>query len=561
MLKEEFRREASPYFILMVLIAISLPFSKFTLTLFEILLLLFWAAHGVRLQPFSHNGIFLKRIWQYLVQLLLDFGRSLKMKMRLFFDNPVALGITSLFLLHIIGLSNTSDFAYAWKDIRTKLPLLILPLVMASMPRLSQVQTNVLRRMFVLAVFVGTLISIRLYLKRDFDDIRDISPFISSVRFALMVVFSFFLLLIEIFSSPKISLKQQLFLTLPASWFIVYLIILESVIGILSVFIILLILLMRLIFRSASWRTKLVLFVFAILFFIGSMYYVAMVSTRLTTHKPLDISKLDKLSKLGNVYRHDTIHFGVENGRYVGIYFAEEELSQAWNQRSHYDFYGRDDAGQLIMYTIIRYLTSADLRKDAEGVAALSTEDIRHIENGIANREYITKPGLSNRISKIITGYQQSIYMNDPSGSSFMQRIEHLKASLMLIQKHFWWGVGTGDIPDAFRQIYDEMNSRLKPEVRWRSHNQYLSIWIGFGVFGFIGFVGVLVFLLLYRRAYLNVRFFVFWLIMVLSMFSEDTLETQIGVTLFAFFFCFFCLAANADTSVSIQTIRNPIEL
>ncbi len=537
------RNEITAYFVLMVLIAISLPFSKFTLTVFEMMLVFVWLIHDVSAK--SNNSD-----WGHAIQeqsrvnhFFRRFGISLSRKLRLFFSNKPALMLTSLFALHLIGLITTTDFTYAWKDIRTKLPLLILPLIIASMPRFSRRQTQALLGMFVLAVFVGTLISIHLYLKRDFDDIRDISPYISSVRFALMVVFSFFLLILKMFSKPGIPFYLQLIFGIVALWFVGYLIILESVIGILSVFLIVLILLLRLVFRQSSWKIKVAILFSAMIFVVGTIGYIAGVSKKLSQHKPLDISKLDKFSKLGNPYRHDTIHFGVENGRYVGIYFAEGELAEAWNQRSNYDFYGRDEAGQLIMYTIIRYLTSADLRKDAEGVAALSAEDIRHIEKGIANREYLEKPGLSNRISKIITGYQQSIYLNDPSGSSMMQRVEHLKASFLLIKKHFWWGVGTGDIPEAFRQIYDEMSSRLKPEVRWRSHNQYLSFWIGFGLFGFIWFLIVLLYPFLFRLTSKDARLFVFWLIMLLSMFSEDTLETQTGVTLFAFFYCFFVLA------------------
>ncbi len=193
------RNEITAYFVLMVLIAISLPFSKFTLTVFEMMLVFVWLIHDVSAK--SNNSD-----WGHAIQeqsrvnhFFRRFGISLSRKLRLFFSNKPALMLTSLFALHLIGLITTTDFTYAWKDIRTKLPLLILPLIIASMPRFSRRQTQALLGMFVLAVFVGTLISIHLYLKRDFDDIRDISPYISSVRFALMVVFSFFLLILKMF--------------------------------------------------------------------------------------------------------------------------------------------------------------------------------------------------------------------------------------------------------------------------------------------------------------------------------------------------------------------------
>ena len=313
-------------------------------------------------------------------------------------------------------------------------------------------------------------------------------------------------------------------------------------IGIVSVFVVSLLLLIRWAWQSNKPIVRYSVVAVLITMLGGTAFYLYSLVTDLRQTKPLQLSSLDKVSALGNTYRHDTIHFGVEDGKYVGIYLAENELAEAWNARSRYDFYGKDEAGQLIMYTIIRYLTSCDLRKDAGGVAALTAQDIQNIERGIANRNYLQKPGLAVRISKIITGYEQSVYMNDPSGSSTMQRIEHLKASWILIQKHFWLGVGTGDLPAAFKQTYDEMNSPLKPEVRWRSHNQYLSILIAFGIFGLIWFLWSLGFPIIRTKGYREMPFLVFWVIMLLSMLSEDTLETQIGLTLFAFIYSLFAL-------------------
>ncbi len=541
------KKEFSTYFVLMTLIAVSLPFSKFTLTVFELLLLLYWACHEVSLsaqRAVYRNENFVKATQISARNISKQIAATLKNKFRLFLSNRLALVLSSLFLLHIIGLISTTDFAYAWKDLRTKLPLLVLPLIMSSMPRFSRRQNQMLLGIFVLAVFAGILISSLIYLKKDFSNIRDISPYISPVRFALMVVFSFFLIVLYLFSTKQINWIYRLALSIVALYFVLFLIIIESAIGLVSLFVITLVLLLHLMLRHKSLLFRTALTVVFVAFGLGTIWYIADVAKNLTIHKPVDIGSLDKYSKLGNAYRHDTIHFGVEGGRYVGLYFAEDELAQAWNSRSRYDFYGNDDAGQLIMYTIIRYLTSADLRKDAEGVAKLTAEDIRHIEKGIANKNYIEKPGLSNRISKMLTGYQQSVYMNDPSGSSTMQRVEHLRVSLILIKRHFWWGVGTGDIPEVFKQIYEEVNTRLKPDVRWRSHNQYLSMHIGFGFFGLLWFLYTLIFPLFYQKAFRDTRFFVFWLLMILSMFTEDTLETQTGVTLFAFFFSYFGFTA-----------------
>ena len=60
-----------------------------------------------------------------------------------------------------------------------------------------------------------------------------------------------------------------------------------------------------------------------------------------------------------------------------------------------------------------------------------------------------------------------------------------------------------------------------------------------------------------------NYLYLIFMFIMMLSMFTEDTLETQIGVTLFAFFNSFLVFAMPLDvdekSSESKQQIREEI--
>ena len=87
-----------------------------------------------------------------------------------------------------------------------------------------------------------------------------------------------------------------------------------------------------------------------------------------------------------------------------------------------------------------------------------------------------------------------------------------------------------------WEQAYDDIHSPLKDEFRFRAHNQYLAIAVAFGLIG----LALFLFVLLYpwfssrnRHTYLSL---VFLTIMLLSMFPEDTLETQAGAMLFAFF-------------------------
>ena len=84
------------------------------------------------------------------------------------------------------------------------------------------------------------------------------------------------------------------------------------------------------------------------------------------------------------------------------------------------------------------------------------------------------------------------------------------------------------------------MHSLLDERWRLRSHNQYLSIAVAFGITGLLWFIFTLIYPLI-RQARSGDYLYVFFIIIsILSMVTEDTLETQAGVTFFALFTCIF---------------------
>jgi hypothetical protein len=104
-------------------------------------------------------------------------------------------------------------------------------------------------------------------------------------------------------------------------------------------------------------------------------------------------------------------------------------------------------------------------------------------------------------------------------------------------------GVGTGDLGNAFQEEYEKNGSLLDNEFRWRSHNQFLTIFASFGVFGFLWFMFSLVYPAARLGKFHDFYYLSFFIIIVLSMLTEDTLETQAGVTPFAFFTSFYLFA------------------
>ena len=470
-------------------------------------------------------------------------GDPIKVKCQRFLHNRIALLLVSLFLLHVIGLAWTSDFAYAFKDLRIKLPILLLPVVLSSMKPLEKKQLDLLLLLYVLAVFVATCISFGTYLQHNYEDVREISRFISHIRFCLNIVLVIGIICYYLFTRQTPWWEKLLQIAFIA-WFLYQLFVFESLSGYLALLGMAVASLLFVYFTKLSstiWRVTGILIIVGLPLVIGICGY--RLASSMLEVPSVDIEALEKTTAQGNDYWHDTICFPVENGKFVGLYFCRPEMRDAWNQRSAMDYDGLTSNGENLEATLARYLTSKDLRKDAEGVAALTDQDIHNVEQGVANYVNWSHPGVYARLSSTLFEYNQYRRNNNPNGGSLSQRIEYTKASLFLIKKHPIFGVGTGDIPNAFQQAYDELRSPLKPEFRHKAHNQYLSITVGFGIVGLVLFLIVLLYPYCSSKRNRTYLYTIFLVILLISMLPEDTIETQAGVSFYALFNSLFIFA------------------
>ena len=470
-------------------------------------------------------------------------SKDFKEKWHHFTHNWIALLIVSLYLLHVFGLVYTSDFQYAFKDLRIKLPLLVLPFVLSSMKPLSKKQFDLLLNVYVFSVFVATWFSFAHYVKHDYQDVREISHFISHIRFCLQIVFC-------IFITGYYLLKRQskwwecVLEILLIVWFCIQIYIFESLSGYVvfcgSIFVTLLYLIRQL-RQGRTLFLGTLLFLLFVTAFCGFKLY-CMMKPMMSVEK-VDFAALPKKTAQGNLYWHDTTVFIAEDGRYIGLYYCYKEMRETWPLRSQMKFDGKTQNGENLEATLARYLTSKGLTKDAEGVMALDDQDIRNVEQGIPNYNNWIHPGVRARISSTLFEYKLYRHNNYANGGSLSQRIEYTRASLYLIKEHPIFGIGTGDAPDLYQQAYDELDSPLDLSYRRRAHNQYLSITVAFGAVGLLLFLAVLLLPYCSNKKYRTYLYTIFLCIILLSMLPEDTIETQAGVTFFAFFEALFLLA------------------
>jgi hypothetical protein len=478
--------------------------------------------------------------------------QSLMPRWRQFTANRTAVALTGLFILPLIGLLWTSNAGYAAWDLRMKLPLLVLPLLLSLTNPITQGQFRALAGLFILAVVAAVLWCLQVYWLGSPEierDVRKISVFISHVRFSLLIALALGILVRFAHGSTQGKILIVL-CALPCLYFI-------YIIGSITGAIVLVALLVWMGLRYAlthkgiALRFGLLLLVIAVPTW--SLVHVYRAYQSYFAVQSLDTDKLEKTTALGEVYAHHPEFPLVEDGHYVMTYIAWGELYDAWYERSMVHPDSVDGRGHVLKGTLIRYLASKGLRKDAAGVAALTDEEVKAIESGIPTCNDAEKRGLDKRLNKIFFEWSNCRAGGDPDGHSVIQRIEFWKAAIWIIRRNAWIGVGTGDVKDAFQSAYNEMNSPLSSEYRLRAHNQYLTMWVTYGLAGFLLFVFI-IFQPVFSGKANDPLVAMIVLLASLSFLTEDTLESQAGVMFVAFFYALF----TSKRAISLAELRRP---
>ncbi|HOV10669.1 MAG TPA: O-antigen ligase family protein [Bacteroidales bacterium] len=459
-------------------------------------------------------------------------------KFKTFFRHKAALVFTSIYLLHLAGLFCTYDFETALVELRIKLPLLALPVILSTSPLISGKTINTILLFHIAGTLVSGLYSFYLFQTSPVQDIRDIF-IISHIRYALNICTDIFILLYFIFTKNKFNPGIKILFSLLTAWFIYFLFFMESFTGIILLIITLVAVLIIFVFKHSKPVYKISLLIFSLALVSGSVLYVHSIYEKYINIDPVNPQKLEKFTRHGNPYVHDLKNPMTDNGHYTWIYVCEPELKEAWDKRSKIKYGEKDAADSPVKYTMIRYLTSKGLKKDMDAVNSLSDEEIALIEKGVANIDYVKKGSFRNRLKNVLWEYEIYKFTGDPRGQTFMQRVELWKTSVRLIKDHFWLGLGTGDVKNVVAAKLEIDDSLLK-NSKLRPHNQYLTLLLEFGIFGFLFFAFCLFYPPLRQKKMRDFLYLTFFIIVVLSMFTEDTFETQAGVTYFAFFSCLF---------------------
>lgn len=481
------------------------------------------------------------------IALVEDSWTNKKLRLK---QHKYVLLIPSIFLVYILSSIFTFNSGAALYDLKKNLFFLVIPLAFILGKPINDKEKRVVFYAFALAVFVSVMIAFMKWLflpdTTNFG-VHSVS-YISHIRFSFQLLLVFwFLLILLVKSKDYFSAKEKALICGLAIYFIAFLLFQQSLTGMIALGTSMLFYSSYLLFHIGK-KYRVILLVIVLLVLIAPMIYVVSVVNSFYQFEKVDSATIEKVTVRGNAYSHNFEDKMVENGKYVNLYVCQDEMRAEWNKVSElkYDSIGKN--GFPIHSTLIRYLTSKGLRKDAEGVLALSAQDIENVENGVANVIFQEKRfSLYPRIYLTVWEYYVYSETGNANYQSFSQRIEFSKAAITIIKKNFWTGVGTGNWRDEFKNAYHENNSKLNEKLYASSHNQYLNYWVKFGVIGLCFILFALVYPVIKSKRYRDPLFLVFLVFLAFANFSDSNFESHMGSSFFLFFYCLFLIAGSTN--------------
>lgn len=461
---------------------------------------------------------------------------------------------------YIIGTTYSSH--PHWRELGVVLPLLAFAAVFTANKPLTKTELRRVLLVFVFSTVLCALVNFTVYVfsRHANTDIRQMSLFMSHIRFSLFVNIAIFSCIYYLFFRKDEPLKPierfvfivSLFILLP------YLIIQQSLSGIFTFCAVVTFISVKTAFHSTynrRVRIMLRLIVGIIVIAVGTVAYEA----HFFLFPKDDIEQLPQLTANGNPYTHAYLNSTVENGHYAQLYICDNELDSEWPQRSKISINDYDLKNQPIRKTLIRYLTSRNLTKDSVGISQLTDEDIANIERGVTNYRFSSELRPNKKIYTFLWEIHSSLIGSDPTGHSAVQRMIFIRAGFKLVSDYPWFGVGTSMPTEVLRPYYEKMDQTLPQRMWYGPHNQFVLFAVMFGLVGLGTILICYVFLIRRTRAFNSYFRGMYFIILALSMLVEDSISTQAGVILYGFFGGLFLFGTEDEYFFSVnQKSPNP---
>lgn len=467
-----------------------------------------------------------------------------KRKLNLLKTNKLFWIITSIFFLHLIGMLYTENLNDGLTDLRIKLPLLFLPGLLFSSKPIDAKEFKIILYCFIAGSVINTAwCLIYNYILHTNEIARNASRFMSHIRLGLYLNVAIVCCFYFIVQSGK-KVYKGLF-TVLLLYFIFTLYALGLASGLVNLSILFAFALVVFLLRQ-----KLYVKIGAVTALLGIVFYTvhifsSFLNSQLQDHQS-ERNKPHVRNTVGNIYLNSDISTQKENGNYVYMNIQTLELQREWNRRFPKDSFNyMPYPHNLQRYNIlIRYMASKGLYKDSMGIAMLNEQDVKNIQNNITNYKYPDWSFMQKRIYEFVWEYDEFINERGVNGHSLTMRLYFWKAAAVIIKNNLLFGVGTGDVQNQLNKTYVETHSPLSKDWYKRPHNQFITITVSLGLLGLLVFLFSFIYPVIKLKKQIHILFWPYFLILCISFILEDTLETQAGLSFYAFFYSIFIAKA-----------------
>jgi hypothetical protein len=309
--------------------------------------------------------------------------------------NKVFWVLSSVFIIHVMGLFYTTDLKAGWDDVRTKIPLMFLSLIFFSSSPLRKKELHLVLISFLAGAFLNiSWCFIYKHFIASGAQVREVSRFMSHIRLGFLVDMAIFTG-IYFFIEEEFSKWKALLVAL-ILYFLFSLYALGLMSGMFNLCITGSLFLLVYYFMRNKLYASIILSI--ILGFATLVYFMAG-SFHKQHFQIADVPENTKqtLSTSGNAFNHYPLTKQIENGIIVSNNIQEQEVQNEWNRKVPADSIIVAKAQNLQRYfTLIRYISSKQQLKDSASVATLSANEIKLIQQGIPNHLYPTWPFSKN---------------------------------------------------------------------------------------------------------------------------------------------------------------------
>ncbi|MDR2962878.1 MAG: O-antigen ligase family protein [Bacteroidales bacterium] len=417
----------------------------------------------------------------------------------------------------------------------------LFTLFAASLPSLSRKQFFIVLILLTLSVSFNSVFNFVWFIltKPTTSSVRGAFMFMSYNHFVLYCLMAISVCIYYVLFQSHTHVPRYLKLTFIACalWLVFYLIFLKSITGYVGL---LIISIFAIIERIRQYKRYDFLIIFLALFSVIGVKIGYEANFFLNPDR-IDREHLDTHTAQGNPYAPFVQKGIIENGHWNKLYISHKELHENWHVYSDIPLDSINTKGFTIYANLIRYMTSKNLRKDAQGLAQLTPQDIRNIEQGFSNYRFTSPLDFGSRIYETLGELYITQQNYNPSGKSLVQRSVYWQVGFAIFLEHPFFGSGTKRYEEEYRLRYAALNI---PKQYWlRTHNQYLRIATVYGGVGFVCFIGMLILIPIYSRKKTTLLFGVNYSVFLISMISEDVLSEINGIMFFSLLCVLFLYA------------------